>query len=67
AAHGAMLCDFPHSAVGMYLAEMWGGRWRTYPLAAWLALPLCASAALLAVELFARRAPPRMTPPPEEW
>lgn len=56
AAHGAMLCDFPHSAVGMYLAEMWGGRVRAYPLAAWLALPLCASAALLAREVFALRA-----------
>jgi hypothetical protein len=57
AAHGAMLCDFPHSAVGMYLAEMWGGDARAYPLAAWLALPLSASAALLAREVYARRAP----------
>jgi hypothetical protein len=67
AAHGAMLCDFPHSAVGMYLAEMWGGRARSYPLAVWLALPLCAAFALLARELAARRAPPRMTTPPEGW
>lgn len=67
AAHGAMLCDFPHSAVGMYLAEMWGGRARSYPLAAWLVLPLCASVALLAREAAARRAPPGMTTPSEEW
>jgi hypothetical protein len=56
AAHGAMLCYFPHWAVGRYLAEMWAGGARAHPLAAWLALPLCASAALLARELFARRA-----------
>ena len=40
AAHGAMLCDFPHSAVGRYLSEMLGGQMRSYPLAATLALPL---------------------------
>lgn len=56
AAHGAMLCYFPHWAVGKYLAEMWAGGARAHPLAAWLALPLCASAALLARELAARRA-----------
>lgn len=55
AAHGAMLCYFPHWAVGRYLAEMWTGGARAYPLAAWLALPLCASAALLAREVAARR------------
>lgn len=55
AAHGAMLCYFPHWAVGRYLAEMCAGGARSHPLAAWLALPLCASAALLARELFARR------------
>jgi len=64
AAHGAMLCYFPHWAVGRYLAEMAGGRVRAYPLAAWLALPLCACAALLAREVFARRG---MTTPREEW
>ncbi len=55
AAHGAMLCYFPHWAVGRYLAEMWAGGARAHPLAAWLALPLCVSAALLAREVFARR------------
>ena len=55
AAHGAMLCYFPHWAVGKYLAEMWAGGARAYPLAAWLALPLCASVAMLARELAARR------------
>lgn len=55
AAHGAMLCYFPHWAVGKYLAEMWAGGARAHPLAAWLALPLCASAALLAREMAARR------------
>lgn len=56
AAHGAMLCYFPHWAVGKYLTEMWTGGARAHPLAAWLAIPLCAAAALLARELFARRA-----------
>jgi hypothetical protein len=58
AAHGAMLCYFPHWAVGRYLAEMTAGGLRAYPLAAWLALPLCASLALLAREVFRRRAAP---------
>jgi hypothetical protein len=65
AAHGAMLCYFPHWAVGAYLSEMFGGRARTYPLAAWLALPLCASVVLLAREVYVRRT--RMTMPREEW
>jgi hypothetical protein len=55
AAHGAMLCYFPHWAVGKYLSEMTGGHLRAYPLAAWLALPLCASLALVAREVFRRR------------
>ena len=67
AAHGAMLCYFPHWAVGAYLAEMFGGRARAYPLAAYFALPLCASLALLAREVRARRAPAGMTTPREEW
>ena len=67
ALHGAMLCYFPHWAVGVYLSEMLGGRGRAHPLAAWLALPLCACGALLARELFARRAPARMTARPEGW
>jgi len=54
AAHGAMLCDFgAHSALGRYLAEMWHGGTRIYPLAPWLVLPLCLCAALLARTLFA--------------
>ena len=64
AAHGAMLCYFPHWAVGRYLAEMTGGGARAYPLAVWLALPLCACVVLLAREVFARRG---MTTPREEW
>lgn len=64
AAHGAMLCYFPHWAVGRYLAEMTGGGARAYPLAAWLALPLCVCVALLAREVCARRG---MTTPREEW
>jgi hypothetical protein len=40
AAHGAMLCDFPHSAVVKYLSEMLRGQMHSYPLAAALALPL---------------------------
>ncbi|HEX8501676.1 MAG TPA: hypothetical protein VF659_13915 [Pyrinomonadaceae bacterium] len=67
AAHGAMLCYFPHWAVGRYLAEMWGGGWRAHPLAAWLALPLCASVLLLAREVVARGAPPGVATPPKEW
>lgn len=54
AAHGAMLCFFPHWAVGRYLSEIAGGGARAYPLAAWLALPLCVSLALAAREAAAR-------------
>jgi hypothetical protein len=53
AMHGAMLCYFPHFAVGRYLSEMWNGGARSYPLAPWLALPLCVCAALLARALAA--------------
>ncbi len=68
AAHGALLCYFPGWAVGKYLAEMFGGGARAYPLAAGFVLPLCASVALLVREVVrARRASPRMTTPPEEW
>lgn len=67
AAYGAMLCYFPHWAVGRYLSEMWAGGARAHPLAAWLALPLCVSAALLARELAARARDSGMTPPPPEW
>jgi hypothetical protein len=46
---------------------MWAGGARAHPLAAWLALPLCVSAALLARELAARARDSGMTPPPPEW
>ena len=39
ALQGAMLCDFPHFAAGLYLAQMLSGETRTYPLAPWLAAP----------------------------
>src|ERR1043165_9170041 len=39
ALHGAMLCYFPHFAVGRYLSEMWNGGARSYPLAPWLPPP----------------------------
>jgi hypothetical protein len=53
AMHGAMLCYFPHFAVGRYLSEMSGGGLRAFPLAPWLALPFCLCAALLARTLVA--------------
>lgn len=59
AMHGAMLCDFPHSALIPYLSEMWNGRMRSYPLAPWLALPLLVCLALFAHTLAARRAAAR--------
>jgi hypothetical protein len=46
AIHGAMLCDFPHSAFGLYLSQMLHGEMRSYPLAVWLALPFCFSLVL---------------------
>lgn len=52
ALHGAMLCYFPHFAVGRYLSEMWNGRLRSYPLAPWLSLPLCLCAVLFTRALF---------------
>ena len=51
ALHGAMLCYFPHFAVGRYLSEMWDGAARSYPLAAWLALPFFICATLFASTL----------------
>lgn len=39
ALHGAMLCDFPHFAVGLYVSQMLNGQTRSYPLAPWLVLP----------------------------
>ncbi|HEX8897389.1 MAG TPA: hypothetical protein VF751_01725, partial [Chthoniobacterales bacterium] len=47
AMHGAMLCDFPHSAFGRYLSEMWHGDTTSYPLLAWLLVPCLLSAAFL--------------------
>ena len=67
AAHGAMLCYFPHWAVGRYLSEMFGGGARAYPLAPWLALPLCAALLLLARELAARRGRRGVATPAGEW
>jgi hypothetical protein len=55
ALHGAMLCDFPHSALAPYLSEMFGGQMRSYPLAPWLLLPLAACLAMLAHTLATRR------------
>jgi hypothetical protein len=54
ALHGAMLCDFPHSALAPYLSEMLGGQMRSYPLAPWLLLPLAVCLALFAHTLAAR-------------
>jgi hypothetical protein len=59
ALHGAMLCDFPHSALAPYLSEMLGGQMRSYPLAPWLLLPLLVCLALFARTLAARRIGPR--------
>jgi hypothetical protein len=53
ALHGAMLCYFPHFAVGRYLSEMSSGGMRSYTLAPWLALPLCVCALLFARSLVA--------------
>jgi hypothetical protein len=53
AAHGAMLCYFPHFAVGRYLSEMLSGGLRSYTLAPWLAPALCVCAALFARTLAA--------------
>src|ERR1043165_2399300 len=54
AMHGAMLCDFPHSALARYLSEMTNGQMRSYPLAPWLLLPLLVCLALFAHTLAAR-------------
>lgn len=59
AMHGAMLCDFPHSALARYLSEMTTGQMRSYPLAPWLLLPLLLCLALFAHTLAARRIGPR--------
>jgi hypothetical protein len=43
ALHGAMLCDFPQFAAGLYLSQILSGATRSYPLAPWLAAPFIAS------------------------
>jgi hypothetical protein len=47
AMHGAMLCDFPHFAAGLYLSQMLSGHTHVYPLAIWLLAPFIACALLL--------------------
>jgi len=54
AMHGAMLCDFPHSALAPYISEMMNGGMRSYPLARWLAIPLTVCLALFARALASR-------------
>ncbi len=55
ALHGAMLCDFPHSALSLYLSEMLGGQMRSYPLAAWLLLPASVCAILFVLTAASRK------------
>lgn len=47
ALHGAMLCDFPHFAAGLYISQMLSGQTRTYPLAPWLVGPFIISIVVL--------------------
>jgi hypothetical protein len=54
AMHGAMLCDFPHSALAPYISEMLNGGMRSYPLARWLAIPLSVCLILFAHALASR-------------
>jgi hypothetical protein len=61
AMHGAMLCDFPHSALVPYISEMMKGQMRSYPLAPWLVLPLLVCLALLAHALATRKLAARRT------
>jgi hypothetical protein len=55
AMHGAMLCDFPHSAVKPYLSEMLHGQMRSYPLAPWLLLPATACVILFVLTAASRK------------
>jgi hypothetical protein len=57
AVHGAMLCDFPHWAVGRYLSEMRHGPIVSYPLATLLLVPLCACLVLLIYSIVRPRQP----------
>ena len=46
AMHGSMLCDYPHSALPLYISEMVSGQMRSFPLAKWLFLPMVAAIGL---------------------
>ena len=48
ALHGAMLCDFPQFAAGLYLSHILSGNTPSHPLAPWLAALFIASLILLA-------------------
>jgi hypothetical protein len=48
ALQGAMLCDFPQFAAGLYLSQILSGQTRSYPLAVWLVAPFVISITLLA-------------------
>jgi hypothetical protein len=47
ALQGAMLCDFPQFAAGLYLSQILSGQVRSYPLARWLVFPFVMSITLL--------------------
>src|ERR1043166_4196828 len=51
AMHGAMLCYFPHFAVGRYLSEMFRGQAGAFPLAKWLLAPMILSIVLFVISL----------------
>ncbi|HZT60059.1 MAG TPA: hypothetical protein VFA21_15730 [Pyrinomonadaceae bacterium] len=55
AMHGAMLCNFPGSALAAYINEMMSGAMHSYPLARWLAIPLAVCVALFVHALAVRR------------
>ena len=57
AMHGAMLCDFPGSAVPRYLSEMLHGGMRSYPLAETLIAPFFVCLFLFASTLVKSRTP----------
>jgi len=56
ALHGAMLCDFPHFAAGLYLSQMLNGQLRSYPLVLWLIAPFIMSVVFLAWKVKLERA-----------
>ena len=47
AMHGAMLCDFPEFAAGLYLSQMLNSGMKSFPLGSWLVLPFLASTIFL--------------------